>query len=456
MTAHKHLKQLVRARMLKTGESYTAARRQITRQTPGDPAARWHFPGNVPATTALRVVLTHAGIRAPHTGEPYTEAMLFGIAGGIGAGVFSFVYEQADFASFFVAGRHHWQDDLAYLQDACRRFGVEPSVRETAGTKGVESHLREALAEAPCVAWVDMAHLPHRALPEQFSGGAYHVITVYRIDDASETALIGDLGDGPLTIALGDLAKARGRIKKQKNRLLSVPAASGARDLAGLVQDGLKNCYDGRSGIGAKVMTNFTLEAFRVWGKRMHASKDKESWERVFPRGHRLWTGLTSIYDGIETYGTGGGLCRPLFADFLFEAAAATGNDALHALGERYAELGRRWTELADAALPDHVPAFHEAKQLSTRKIELGHVGGEAERDEVRQAWKRLGELKAQAREEFPLTEAECGDLRADLQARILALYEAEVTARAELGLVAQNSKRFTTEHTESTERKTE
>jgi hypothetical protein len=88
MTAHKHLKQFVCARMLKTGVSYSSARREVIRQptaAPPDPIARWHFPGNIPATTALRILLTHAGIRAPHTGEPYTEAMLFGVAAGIGA-----------------------------------------------------------------------------------------------------------------------------------------------------------------------------------------------------------------------------------------------------------------------------------------------------------------------------------------------------------------------------------
>ncbi len=442
MTAHKHLKQIVRARMSKTGESYAAARRQVMHQTstpPPDPAARWHFPGNIPATTALRVLLAHAGVRAPHTGEPYSEAMLFGIAGGVGAGVFSFVYEQQDFASFFVAGRHNWQDDLGYLADACRRFGIEPVVRESSGAKAAEKHLREALADGPCAAWVDMAHLPHRALPAYFSGGGYHVITVYRIDDESATALIGDLGDGPISIALANLAEARGRIKKQKNRLLSIPAAAASRDLPGLIRDGLQNCYDGRPGLGAKVMTNFTLEAFRVWGARMHASKDKESWEQIFPRGARLWTGLTSIYDCIENYGTGGGLCRPVFSDFLLEAVAATGNDALRSLGEQYADLGRRWSALADAALPGDVPAFQEAKRLLTRKIELTHEGGDAALDEARQAWKRLGELKAQARADFPLTEAECRDLRAGLQAQILALHEAEVAARAAVGLASSS-----------------
>ena len=195
-----------------------------------------------------------------------------------------------------------------------------------------------------------MALLPHRALPGSFTGGGYHVITVYRIDDETETALIGDLADDPVTISLVDLAQARCRIKKQKNRVLSAPGEVVPKDLAGMIREGLRNCHQGRPGIGSKVMVNFTLDAFRVWGSRMHASKDKESWERIFTRGGRLWRGLTAIYDGIEHYGTGGGLCRPIFAEFLAEAAEALGVPPLRTLAGQFADLGRQWSELADAA----------------------------------------------------------------------------------------------------------
>src|ERR1700722_3008489 len=98
MTAHKHFKQLVRSRMEKTGESYSTARRHVLRKA--TPDKTWHFAGSVAATTALRVLLTHAGVRPPKKREPFSEAMLFGIAGGIGIGVFSFFYEKEKAASF--------------------------------------------------------------------------------------------------------------------------------------------------------------------------------------------------------------------------------------------------------------------------------------------------------------------------------------------------------------------
>src|SRR5688500_11428829 len=97
MTRQKHLKALVRARMEKTGESYASARRQIVTQVSSQTSSTQeqfprHLPGSIPAATGLRVLLANAGIRAPHTRQPLTEAMVFGIAGGIGAGVFAFHY----------------------------------------------------------------------------------------------------------------------------------------------------------------------------------------------------------------------------------------------------------------------------------------------------------------------------------------------------------------------------
>lgn len=432
MTKHKHFKQLVRARMEKTRESYATARRLVLQQAerPGNDIP-WHFAGNVSAVTALRSLLAHAGVVAPHTREPFSEAMLFGIAGGIGAGVFSFVYEKEDFASFFVAGRHGWQDDLVYLRQACATFGIKPSIKEASGGKPAEKALREMLADgSPCIAWVDATLLPHRAMPADMSGSGYHVITVYRINDDG-TALIGDRTDEPLRISLPDLATARARIKKQKNRLLSIPKSDSPVELEPLVLAGLRLCHQG---LAKQRMKNFTLDAFRVWGERMHGSSDKEAWERIFTPGCRLWRGLTSINDYIEHYGTGGGLCRPIFADFLREAADALNDSSLRALGKRYAELGHDWTELADAALPDDVPAFREAKELQARKAELILSPSSTAIEETRGVWKRLDDLAQQAKAKFPLSAGDCDKLRAGLQTRVLKLYEGEVAAHAAMG----------------------
>ena len=115
---------------------------------------------------------------------------------------------------------------------------------------------------------------------------------------------------------------------------------------------GIQACHDG---LMNQRMKNFTLEAFKTWADRIHGSSGKDSWEQVFPPGHRLLQGLRSVYDFVEHYHTGGGLMRPLYAEFFREAAEALDDEAFVPLAEMYAELGRQWSDLADAALPNDV-----------------------------------------------------------------------------------------------------
>jgi len=64
MTRQKHLKQLVRDRMAKTGESYSTARRHVLAKAPVPPlpaSTGPHLPGSNPATTALRARLAISG-----------------------------------------------------------------------------------------------------------------------------------------------------------------------------------------------------------------------------------------------------------------------------------------------------------------------------------------------------------------------------------------------------------
>ena len=433
MTQQKHFKQRVRARMAKTGETYTTARRHVlATRTKGDNILREspHFPGVHPETTALRAALAHAGVKNPHTGDPFTEAMVFGIAGGVGAGVFHFYYATADFASFYVAGRHSWHDSDVYLKNACLRFGVTPTILESGAKKKAAANLADAVAATGCaIAWVDMGLLPYRGAPVGMEGGGYHVVTVYRVADGE--ALIGDLTDQPITITLNDLAEARARIKKQKNRVMTVAAPQQKIDLREAVRAGITACHDG---LLHQRMKNFTLEAFKTWADRIHGSKGKESWEQVFPPGHRLLQGLRSVYDFVEHYHTGGGLMRPLYAEFFREAAAALDDEAFVPLGEMYAELGRLWSDLADAALPNDVAPFREAKELLARREELFLGQAPAVTEELEGIWTQLTALEQSISKEFPLSDGESASLRAGLQERILEIYAKERAAHEALG----------------------
>lgn len=418
MTTHKHLKQLVRSRMAKTGESYSTARRQVLRQTvtPGSSqTTQDHFPGSIPAAAALRMLLAHAGVRNPKTKAPFSEAMVFGIAGGIGAGMFAFHYAKENFSSFYIAGRHLWQDHVAWAQGAAKRLGVRPLVKESSGLKLAEKYLRELLAGGrPALAWVD----------------GYRIIGVLSVDNAAGTALIGEGANEARSMPLAELAATRARIKTYKNRLLALEPAGKTPVLTRLVRGGIAACVEG---LTRGRMKNFTLEIFSAWADRLDGSKAADAWEKIFPPGPHFYTGLRSINEHIEHSGTGGGLCRPMFAEFLTEAGDLLGDRELARLAARYAALGTGWSALADAALPDQVPEFRETKALLAEKAEQTHCdsGGEAEQFACSKA---LGDFGTRMKQGFPLDAAQSTALRRELQQRVRELYQGEKAAVAELG----------------------
>jgi hypothetical protein len=426
MTSHKHLKARVRARMSKTGERYASARRHTVPSSPATATVRGSAKQN-PASSALRLLLEQAGVVAPHTGQPFTEAMVFGIGGGIGAGVFAFHYAKDDFSSFFIAGRHLWQDDVAWLKRAAARLGAALEIRETTSAKAAAKDLLSLTDGRPAMAWVDMGSLPYRGMPAHWCGMGQHLAVVRRIDEPGGTAELDDLARSPIAIDLKAFAAARARVKTQKHRIAALQPDSQPRDLRAMVKEGLGACAQG---LVTQRLQNFTLTAFHVWADRLHGDATKDGWERMFPPGPNLWRGLTSIYQFTEHWG-GHSLLRGIFAEFLREAGDALDSAPLMSLADRYAGLARGWSAIAAAALPDDVPPAREARHLYDRISITFRERGSSATAQLTADWNRLEDL-AQAKA-FPMTAERSDALRSDLKQRVLAIHGEEAAAREEM-----------------------
>lgn len=348
MTRHKSFKQRVRDRMTKTGERYTTARRQLLGHTAPD-AEPPSYAGVHAATTAFRLLLRHAGHAA-------SERTLLAAGGGVGIGVFAFHYEH--FSSLFLAGRHLWHDDLAFLQGLAGRFDCTLEVRETSGRKKAERDLFEMLEHGPVVAFVDLGTLGHRGPVE-----AYYLVTVLDADPEAGTARIADLADAPLEVPLATLADARAKHRKFAHRLMRIERAPSELPWSRAVADGLWACAEGLVASPMKGFgRNFTLDGLDDLVRRMRGG-GKDGWETVFPPGPRRWAALSAVYEYVEHYGTGGGLLRPFFASALRGAARHLNTDARRA-ADAYAALGEAWSDAAAHALTDEVPAFARLKGL--------------------------------------------------------------------------------------------
>ncbi|MCW5715557.1 MAG: DUF4872 domain-containing protein [Bauldia sp.] len=434
MTRNKHVKQLVRARMEKTGERYTAARRHVVAEAPPPGGSRavspgdWHQPGTVPGAAALRIMLAAAGVRDPRTGQPFTEAMTFGLAGGIGIGVFGFVYDKADFASLFIGGRHLWQDDDAWLRRAAARLGVPIEVHE--GTpRATDAALREILASGrPATAFVEAGLLPHRQMPEATLGGGYHLVTVYAMD--GEQVLVGDLAAAPDAVPLDAFAEARKRIRKNRNRVVALARTNAPLDLATATRDALAACVaglDGADAIGGATR-NFSLDGLHDLARKIGGS-GKDSWAATLPPGRRLWSVLSMLVDFVESRAPG--LCRPMFADFL--AAVDDIVPGAAPLGESYRALGRRWTGLAEAALPRDVPAFGRAWRLGRELVSQRSAGRPEANDRTADIRRELAAIGVEMADCFPLDAAQYEALRATLHDRVGEIHQEEMRLQQEL-----------------------
>ena len=388
MTRKSGFKRLVRERMARTGERYTTARRQLLGgRIANDDASgiRPDVHGINAATTAFRILLGSAGVRL-------SEGELLLAGGGIGIGVFSFHYPE--FSSLFIAGRHLWHDDLAYLQGLGERLAVPLEIRETGSRKQAEKTLFEMLEKGPVIAFVDLATLGHRGGVE-----AYYVVTVLEANEGQGTALIADLADRPIEVRLETLAEARARHRKFKNRLVRIDEPQGEPPISAAVDAGLEACAQGLVSSPMKgAGSNFTLESLDLLSKRMR-SEGKESWAQQFPPGPRLWTALSSLYEYIEHYGSGGGLLRPFFA----ESLAGSGSEAA-SVAPAYASLGERWSALARTALDPTVFEFAELARL----IDESYGFFDASADDAAEELESLREnRRSLVRGDFPLSPAD-------------------------------------------------
>jgi hypothetical protein len=380
-----------------------------------------------PVTAALKNSLAALGVTAPHTGRPFSEAMLLGIGGGLGMGYILWEFKAYDSAILVLGFHYRWNYPLEFMQNLCRRIGIQSEVKETGGQKTAAAHLHEAIADGrPAIAWVDQSHLPYFHLSPMYDGCFGHIVTAYGLDEGEKNGVvIDDRALAPFIVDQAAFATARARVASYKNRLVLIEPAAEDIDLKAAVMAGLGDCIEhlGQSS------DSFALPAIRKWAKLMTDTRNKKGWPVVFKERKGLYDTLKFVFEGIELLGTGGGALRALYADFLEEAAPVTGKPALTEAAAQYRTVAALWSKLAVAALPDRIPPLRETRALLARKHHLLMNQGNDGLDEVRTVAEQLQTVAADVNECFPLDDKGVQELFAGLQEHLWAIYQAEKEA---------------------------
>ena len=416
-----------------------------------------HFGGTHWETAALKNTLAYSGVTSPHTGKPLSEAVCLGISGGIAAG-YSFcpsipswesklgpppsivpadASEEEKYIRQFRCGsgvsivsKHH---DFSTGSDRydipLKRLGCKTTIKESTGPKAAHQHLLDALAAGrPAFLWTAAMKLTW--LGWAGTCGMYSTLC-FGIDEGKCEAYMSDRGATAVTLTIDELMFLRNRVCSFKNRLLTFepPRKLDEKTLKAAVNAGLAACA---GDFKKPKLGTFNLPGLLEWSKVIANPKNKKGWPTVYPGG-RLYLPLRDAFGSIETAGTGGGLMRSMYADFLDEAAIILNRPALHAAAKTYRALALQWTALAEACLPDAIKPFRQTKALLRKRDAIfAEKGAKGEKDMARVAVE-LSAIETQMREALPLNPNDVKAMLEGLSSQIAALHQAETEASAAL-----------------------
>ena len=415
MTSNKHLKSAVRARMARTGERYTTARRHLVGAAPP------RHPGVLPGYTTFgggrhhdSALLTHvlaaAGVVAAHDGEPLDEPMVAGLAGGVGFMYFSFSYA-GHLPTMTIVPRIH---PRPFLPGALERSGVAHRVVETTSATKAARELDAALAEgrAP-VCTVDRAGLPYHPEASPYAGNDPYDVAVVGL--RGDTVLLDDDCLEPTEVPADVFAAARAAHRKSRHRMLLVQPGPGPVDLApairaslavtvhDLVEDVMPNNFAG----------NFGLRGLAKWADAVADRRSKAGWSRLFGSSAAHASAMQRLYDCLTTEYSSPGAMRPLYADFLEQAADLLADPALREASILYARAGELWSAIAEAATGGAMAPYRD---LVERRLERLLGSGSSATTELR----ALAEQAREFTQHLELTE-EDRNARLDAVAELAA-----------------------------------
>ncbi|HRJ43353.1 MAG: DUF4872 domain-containing protein [Caldilineaceae bacterium] len=388
-------------------------------------------------TGTVRNYFDYRGVKTPHTGQPYSEALLMGVSGGAVMGYFVFAYK-----GYAPQVRILTRNTFDPFETMLQRLGVVQERQQTANpAKGVKN-LLEALANGtPALVWVDMFGLPYAH--QNRDEGIWHMypVLVYGYDEAADRVYLADRARVGLTMTTGQLAELRGRVKSVKHRVLTMDLPDPEK-LPSAVQAGIEDCiklYTEKPPKGAR--HNFGLAAYQKWAEMLTSPKKKGSWAKEFPPGSALYAGLTSAFWDINIFGKEGQAERNLYADFLDEASRILERPALVSVARQFRTSATAWDDLSRALLPDWSRPLAETRELMLRQHRLFLDRGAASLDERQALGDQLNLIRKQMAADFPLNEAEVTRLHAGIAEQVLRIHDIEAAAVAALGdAMAQGS----------------
>ncbi len=284
-----------------------------------------------------------------------SEAMVFGLGLGM-----SLSYLKIPGMDPFFGGRNK-----DFVKDFCETLKVGLNEFKTKNPEKGWLRLEEKIkSNIPSVINIDMTFLPYQDLPDDFHFGG-HTIVVCGYNSATNTVLVTDTHFSDiLEVPVEALTKGRNSKKDKlmtpKNVIFEFSFTEDIPSLDSIIERVLNKTGSNlisKSGRVLKLMgIHAGTEGIKVFSnnldKWLKLAEDKFEYRCIQQAG----------YIGTKefNYGTGGGLFRHLFSEFLEESAIQIKNEPLHGLSDFYSQLSEKWETIAGL--------FEEVSKISELK----------------------------------------------------------------------------------------
>ncbi len=313
-------------------------------------------------------VLAVSGVLNPFTGEPFSEAMLAGLGGGIGFMIFTFEYKDTTTAS--AVTRFH---PGPYTENLLRRSGANVNIQQTGSATLAQSRLDAALETGvPAVVRVVRGTLPWMPADPVADMDSVDVVVVTR---DGEDYLMDDGGGRLERISGPALAAARTARKADKHWQAHVVDAHGEVFTAEVLRQAMAETAQellsrqAPPGIPPGYAKNFGIVGMQTWAQRLRDTSTRRGWSRIFADPARAAAGLGMLHGLLAGRKfSGPGALRPLYAQFLCEVAAYEGSAGVGHSGvdrqklvdtaAQYELLGAPWDQLAALIGAEREPDF--------------------------------------------------------------------------------------------------
>lgn len=387
-----------------------------------------HFAGRHNETGTIHNYYTALNVTAPHMNQPYSEALLLGVSGGITFGYFTFAYEGYDPHVSLLT-----RNTFAPWDTMLSRLGVVQEIRQTTKPEKAVVNLLDTLEDgAPAIVWADIWTMPYNAMPFDKGMWGMSPLIVYGYDADADLVHIADRSGVPLMVTTEVLAAARARVKKDKFRIATLDHPDPEK-LAAAVSAGIWDTiklFTEKPPKGSK--KNFGFAAYNHWIELLTKPKARQSWAKEFPAGVKFYAGLTTAFDHMGATGVHSSYneCdgdRGLYADFLEEAAIILEKPGLKETAQTCRESATAWASLGTALLPDAVPLLRESRELTIQNREIFLTQGNSGLPTIEQINERLRAIRQEMVDDFPLSDSEVLDLQGGIAAAVEQIHDIEI-----------------------------